>query len=77
MKTNNRKRVPASDALISKLVQLEIEISKLPRLSPLEQAKLNNGRAIEHLYYSSKLEGSSLSEKKIEHAIYGRRISAA
>lgn len=54
-----------------KVVKIESVINKLPPLSTLEKTKLENNRALEHLYYSSKLEGTQLTQKRIERAIHG------
>lgn len=64
-----------SERLIDKVVIIESAINKLPVLPPLERAKLDNDRAIDHLYYSSKLEGTQLTQKRIERALYGERVS--
>lgn len=56
--------------IIEQLVALEAEVRKLPELSPLEQAKLDHDRAIDDLYYSSKLEGTHLTHARIEQAIH-------
>jgi len=61
--------------LLSRLVENERELNKLPPLSPLDKAKLDNGRAIDHLYYSSKIEGSHLTSDKINKAIHGQTLS--
>lgn len=59
------------NSTISSLVEVEIELKKLPQLTSVQKAKLDNSRAIDHLYYSSKIEGSNLTEKRLEKAIHG------
>lgn len=65
-----------SDHLISQMVDLKMELDTLPPLSAPEKAKLDQDFAIDHLYYSSKLEGTNLSNKRIEQAIYGKIVSS-
>ncbi len=65
-KTNKNKK-----SILSNIVELKKKIEKLPPLSVLERAKLENSIAIEQLYYSSKLEGSNLTHKMISSAIHG------
>ncbi len=60
-----------------KLLDLQLESEKLPKLSPQEKAKLEQSFAIDQLYYSSKLEGSSLTTEMIDRAIHGKKFSAA
>ncbi len=69
------KRIAPSERLIEQVVAIESTLSQLPQLSILEKTQLNNHRAIEELYYSSKLEGTDLSKKRIEQAIYGKELS--
>ncbi len=63
------------DNLLDKLVEKERKINDLPALSSLDKAKLDHDIAIDHLYYSSKIEGTTLNDKRIEKAIHG--ISSA
>ena len=49
----------------------------LPSLSAVEKAKLDNSLAIDQLYYSSKVEGTNLTDTMIERAIHGRKLSAS
>lgn len=65
------------DKIVSKLVEQETKLKGLPPLTPLEKAKFDSSIAIEHLYYSSKLEGTHLTEKQIEKAVHGEDASAA
>jgi len=59
------------DNLLDKLVETEWKINELPALSSLDRAKLDHDIAIDHLYYSSKIEGTMLNDKRIEKAIHG------
>ena len=72
------KKINLNDnKLMSKLVDLQYEAEKLPKLSAVEKAKFDHSLAIDQLYYSSKLEGSDLSKEGIEEAIHGKIISIA
>jgi hypothetical protein len=62
---------------IEKLVDLQLEAEKLPALSDVEKAKFEQSLAIDQLYYSSKLEGSSLTKKMIDNAIHGKELPVA
>jgi hypothetical protein len=70
------KKATASERLLQQVVAIESVINKLPELSILGKAQLEHDRAIENLYYSSKLEGSDLTQKRIKQAIYGKELSA-
>ena len=59
------------------LLDLQLKSQELRQLSPVEKAKLEHQLAIDQLYYSSKIEGSSLSTKMIERAIHGRKLPAS
>lgn len=73
--TLKRKINKSNDALIESVVKLQFDLEKLPELPPLEKAKLNQEIAINHLYYSSKIEGTQLTEKQIERAVHGEEVS--
>jgi len=46
----------------------------LPSLNELDRAKFENAIDIEHLYFSSKIEGRDLTKKQIDQAVYGTEI---
>jgi hypothetical protein len=77
MKSITKNRVTASERLLDAVIDIESVLNKLPELSILEKAQLEHTRAIENLYYSSKLEGTNLTQKRIDQAIYGQELSAA
>jgi hypothetical protein len=58
------------ERLMSKLIDLQIEDDKLPDLSDVDKIKFDHMLAIDHLYNSSKLEGSHLTKNGLEKAIY-------
>lgn len=66
-----KKRTKRFDQILSRLVKKEQELKKLPQLSPPEKAKLESEIAIDHLYYSSKIEGTHLTDERIGKAIHG------
>lgn len=70
------KKITTSERLLERVVALESAMNTLPELSILKKAQLEHDRAIENLYYSSKLEGSNLTQKRIKHAIYGQEFPA-
>ena len=61
-------------SIISRLVAVHSDLEKLPPLSPADKVKLEHNRDIEHLYYSSKLEGSKLTHERLNNAIHGSVI---
>lgn len=65
----------AKDVLFN-LVDLQIKIEKLPPLSSVEKVKLEQSIAIDQLYYSSKIEGTTLTKEMIDKAIYGKEFQA-
>ncbi|MDP1688603.1 MAG: hypothetical protein Q8L47_00530 [bacterium] len=72
-----KQKITKRKTSLERLLDLQLESQKLPQLSPVEKAKLEQAFAIEQLYNSSKLEGSSLTTKMIDRAIYGKKLSAA
>jgi hypothetical protein len=56
--------------LISRLAEVRSELQTLPPLSPTEKVRLQHDQDIEHLYYSSKLEGVNLSARRLTNAIH-------
>jgi hypothetical protein len=76
MKNVTIKKTTASERLLQQVVTIEAVLTTLPELSVLGKAQLEHDRAIENLYYSSKLEGTNLTEKRIKKAIYGQEFSA-
>ena len=63
------------DLLVSQLIDTQEELNNLPQLSGLERAKLEQDIAIEHLYYSSKIEGTNLTQPQIQKAIHSSDVS--
>jgi len=57
--------------LLGRLIDKAHKLDALPPLSPVEKARLDSSRDIEHLYYSSKIEGTILTHKQLDSAIYG------
>ena len=60
--------------LVSEFIRQEDKVKALPPLSELEKAKFEHSIDIEHLYFSSKIEGSNLTKKQIDQAINGAEI---
>lgn len=56
---------------MTELVETEKRLSKLLPLSENEKAKLEISRNIDHLYYSSKIEGTTFTDKRINKAVKG------
>jgi hypothetical protein len=66
----NKQRSTTLNTLLSRLVKVDADIQKLPPLSAVDKVKLDHDRDIEHLYYSSKLEGSTLTDERLDKAIH-------
>lgn len=62
--------------VIDRVFDLKLEVEGLPNLPPNEEAKIENAIAIDHLYFSSALEGSQLDNEQIS-LITHEGISAA
>lgn len=54
--------------LLERIVALKFTSEDLPALPPNEQVKLEHDIAVDHLYNSSALEGSRLSDDQIRSA---------
>ena len=61
-------------SLISRLADVHTELQTLPPLPAVDKVKLQQERDIEHLYHSSKLEGTTLTRQRLENAIHGASI---
>ena len=75
LKKVKTERISTLPGLLGNLIDIQDRIESLPPLSVIEKAKFEQEIAIEQLYNSSKLEGSNLTEKMIEKAIHGPRVS--
>lgn len=58
-------------AILDRLVENTRELRDLPELSPVEKVRLDSSRDIDHLYYSSKIEGTILTKSQLDSAIHG------
>ena len=56
------------------MAEVRSELQKLPPLPPTDKVKLQHEQDIEHLYYSSKLEGTTLSDRRLTNAIHGASL---
>lgn len=68
------KRRKGYKLILDRLVEQSRKLSKLPPLTAVQKTKLEHSRAIDHLYYSSKIEGSNLTGKRLEKAIHGEKV---
>lgn len=71
MKKGLKKLIKSSQQNVAEILKLQKDLKKLPDLSDIERAQLNQETALSHLYYSSKVEGTKLTNKQIERAVYG------
>jgi len=76
-KKNTFRKTGSLRATVSDLAEIQLKSASLPPLSAVEKAKLDHSLAIEQLYYSSKVEGTNLTDAMIDRAIHGRRLSAS
>jgi hypothetical protein len=60
--------------LLAKFIRQEDKVKALPPLNELERAKFEHAVDIDHLYFSSKIEGSNLTKKQIDQAVHGAEI---
>ena len=65
--TNNN--INNHDKLVETFIDTQQALHKLPELSDVEKVELEHANAISHLYHSSKIEGTHLTEKRLEKAI--------
>lgn len=77
MKKTKKKISESLGDILSGLVDIQTSIEKFPVLSAVEKAKLEQSIAIDQLYYSSKLEGTNLTEKMIDKVIHGQNLPAS
>jgi hypothetical protein len=55
--------------LLDVFIQTELALTQLPHLSPLDRVTFDHDIAISHLYYSSKIEGTTLNKERLEKAV--------
>lgn len=63
--------------LVEEVVDLECRVDAIPRLPPNEEAKIENDMAIDHLYFSSALEGTRLNKEQLNAITHGQGFSEA
>lgn len=56
--------------LTKSVVKQMLEAESQPTLPPNEEAKIEQAMAMDHLYYSSALEGSRLNREQLQRAVY-------
>ena len=57
------------DELIAEFMSIQKDVEKLPPFSDVEKVKFEHEIAIDHLYYSSKIEGTNLGKTRLSQAI--------
>lgn len=72
-----KRATPQKNQFLEKLVDLQLKMTRLPELSPIEKAKLDHALALDQLYYSSRVEGSKLTKEMLDTAIHGQELSKA
>lgn len=56
--------------ILNEFIDTQNEVKSLPQFSPVEKVKFDHDVSIDHLYYSSKIEGSHLDDKRLNEAIH-------
>lgn len=54
---------------------LKSRVDALPPLDPAARAAFDHGVDIDHLYYSSKIEGTNLTAKEIKNAVMDEKAT--
>lgn len=57
------------DNLFDTFIHMQQSVNELPVLDAFEKVQLDHDIAISHLYHSSKIEGTTLNEKRLRKAI--------
>jgi hypothetical protein len=57
-------------ALLRQFIATKQTVEALPVLSPAAKAEFDHGVDLEHLYYSSKIEGTNLTSDQLKRAVY-------
>jgi len=65
----NRNEEGMNDKLLTHFIRTEEAVNKLPALSAVERVSFDEEIALNHLYNSSAIEGTHLSETKLKKAI--------
>lgn len=69
-----KKHIKRSVDLIGKFIKEQDRLQTLPPLNDVERATFEHSVDIEHLYFSSKVEGTHLTKQQIDNAIHGPEI---
>jgi len=56
--------------VLNEFIDTQSEVATLPQFSAVEKVQFDNEISISHLYYSSKIEGSYLDDKRLNKAIH-------
>lgn len=75
MKWLQPRRGSAQNALIGRFIELKSRVDKLPPLGPAARAEFDHGVDLDHLYYSSKIEGTNLSATELKRAVVDEKTS--
>lgn len=75
MKWLQPRKESAQNALIGRFIELKSRMDQLPPLNPAARAEFDYGVDIDHLYYSSKIEGTNLSATELKRAAVDEKTS--
>ena len=65
----NLNQNDTNEGLITEFINTQEVVEKLPAFSDVEKVKFEQEIAIDHLYYSSKIEGTNLGTTRLSQAI--------
>lgn len=65
----NLNRNNVDEGLVAEFINTQKDVEKLPAFSDVEKVKFEQEIAIDHLYNSSKIEGTKLGKTRLSQAI--------
>ena len=68
------KKLKKQPDLIGKFIKEQDRLDSLPPLNDVEKATFEHSVDIQHLYFSSKVEGTILTKQQIDKAIHGPEV---
>jgi hypothetical protein len=69
MLKKNTSKGKIYERLMDLFLTVQEKNDKLPALSDVEKVKFEHDIAVDHLYYSSKIEGTTLGKTRLDKAI--------
>ena len=69
--SSNKSEKQKKEKTLRLFIATQNRVEKLPELSAIEKTEFEQGVDLEHLYYSSKIEGTNLTKEDMNKVVHG------